>query len=1010
MGAAGFAFPFHQPMVCPHCGAENPASAGRCTSCGEAFSESALPTIAAAGMPSLSSSAPTMAATAGSGRVSGLRQGPLDIGAPFGTRYRILRALGAGGMGVVYQAWDDELGVAVALKVIRPEVVADPQAGIDVEKRFKRELLLARQVTHKNVVRIHDLGEVEGIKYLTMPYIDGRDLGSIIREARSLPIPRALRIAKQVASGLQAAHEAGVIHRDLKPENVMIDGDDHASIMDFGISRSIGPDAAASMTAHGAIVGTLEYMAPEQGRGADIDHRADIYAFGLMMRDMLVGRKRLTASNSAIAEMMNRMTRPLPSMKADLPDVPNALDAIVSRCVELEPDKRFSTTADLVAALDALDADGNLLPAAVVPQRRSWLTLTAGALLFVVAGVALALWWRGRVPAPPPPVRAPMSVLIADFQNATNDPVFQGSLEQALGIALEGASFISAFSRQDAQRIVTRNWPDRGGQIDEANARLVATREGIQVILAGRIATAGQGYTLDVRALDAQSNTDRVLATEQVRASSKAAVLEAVGSLAAKLRRGLGETELTDDATGETFTAGSIDAMRAYVRGQELNKAGRPQEALDALKEAVRLDPRFGRAYVNMGAIYTNLKQDDVARQHYEQALKLLDRMTTRERYRTQGIYYLGINRDYEKAIDNFKRLVNEFPADNIGHSNLALAYLYVRDVPHAMEVGKRAVELNPTSLLQRTNYATYAMYGGEFDTAVAEATTVLGSNKNYEFAHLTLALSKLAQGKVDDARAAYSALAAVSSLGKSMAAMGEADLEMLFGRHTRALELLAPAIAADEASKSETNLALKLVAQAEAFLATGDVKRAVAAVERARTFSDHESVLYPSGRVLIAAGTPEKALLIAQAMQDALPSQTRSYAQLLNGAVALHRKRYAEAIDAVRGALKLHDSWAGHVLLAEAYTAAGGQNAAQAQDEWNVCINRRGEATDAFFADSSTLRYLPAAYYWLGHAQQSLGGPGAARGSFEKYLEFRAQPMPPDPLAIDARTRIGAR
>ena len=223
----------------------------------------------------------------------------MSAGTEFGPRYRILRELGAGGMGVVYQAWDSVLGVAVALKVIRPDVMAsDPMLAQEIERRFKRELLLARQVTHKHVVRIHDLGQVEGVKYISMPYIEGKDLASVLRERRCLPVPEALKIARQIVEGLVAAHEAGVVHRDLKPENVMIDQDGQALIMDFGISRSVSRSTATA-TAAGAIVGTLEYMAPEQARGQAVDQRADLYALGLMLHDMLAGRRRLSRRRKA---------------------------------------------------------------------------------------------------------------------------------------------------------------------------------------------------------------------------------------------------------------------------------------------------------------------------------------------------------------------------------------------------------------------------------------------------------------------------------------------------------------------------------------------------------------------------------------------------------------------------------------------------------------------------------------------------------------------------------------
>ena len=165
---------------------------------------------------------------------------PLVPGQPFGSRYHIIRTLGLGGMGAVYQAWDAELGVAVAMKVILPEVMADPSVAAEVERRFKRELLLARKVTHKNVVRIHDLGEIHGIKYITMTYVDGQDLSSMLKREGTLMVPTVLRIARAVVSGLVEAHKAGVVHRDLKPANIMIDKAGDALIMDFGIARSAG--------------------------------------------------------------------------------------------------------------------------------------------------------------------------------------------------------------------------------------------------------------------------------------------------------------------------------------------------------------------------------------------------------------------------------------------------------------------------------------------------------------------------------------------------------------------------------------------------------------------------------------------------------------------------------------------------------------------------------------------------------------------------------------------------
>ena len=262
-------------------------------------------------------------------------------------------------MGAVYQAWDAELGVAVAMKVIRPDTMRDPLVAADIERRFKRELVLARQVTHKNVVRIYDLGEISGIKYITMSYVDGADLATRLARDGALPVTEVMRIARQVVAGLVEAHKAGVVHRDLKPANIMIDREGDALIMDFGIARSSGgpkndPDVAkllpagarqmpmaADATMAGSIVGTVAYMAPEQANGQEVDQRADIYAFGLILYDMLVGRRRAQHSNSAIEELQARMQAAPPPVKSILPEVPDTLDQVIARCLEPDRDKRY---------------------------------------------------------------------------------------------------------------------------------------------------------------------------------------------------------------------------------------------------------------------------------------------------------------------------------------------------------------------------------------------------------------------------------------------------------------------------------------------------------------------------------------------------------------------------------------------------------------------------------------------------------------------------------------------
>ncbi len=483
-------------MICRHCGSDTPEPAGSCAVCDTPFeSRGSTPT------PELStgsveipdeeahtavkrhdpaasdqlSEAPTkrplsepadttdeaLTSPITVTGVTAARTGPLEVGEAFGSRYRIIKLLGAGGMGAVYKAWDEILGIVVAIKVIRPEVLAHPAVARDFERRFKRELLLARMVTHKNVVRIHDLGEIDGIKYITMSYVEGVDLDTILKREGKLPVPRALRIGRRIVAGLKAAHDVEVVHRDLKPSNIMVDEEDEPLIMDFGVARSASAGAGGAeraphpqqqlkyqpgVTMPGTVVGTYDYMAPEQAKGEDVDQRADLYAFGLILYDMLVGpERRKSRSKETISREERTKQAPLSARKLD-PAIPEALDRIVLRCQERDPAARYQTAEEIEAEFEKLDEKGEPLP---VAWRISRLQIVAAALLAFIAVVGT--WWLTRTP--PPPVQPdPVSVLIADFQNRTNDPTFDRTLEPMLKLALEDADFITAYGRTEIRR------------------------------------------------------------------------------------------------------------------------------------------------------------------------------------------------------------------------------------------------------------------------------------------------------------------------------------------------------------------------------------------------------------------------------------------------------------------------------------------------------------------------------------------------------------------------------
>ena len=933
-------------------------------------------------------------------------------GQNFGERYHIVRLLGLGGMGAVYQAWDQELGLVVALKVIRPEAAADPEAAHALERRFKQELLLARQVTHRNVVRIHDLGELHGIKYITMPYIEGEDLATVLKREGRLDVRRTMQIARSMVSGLAAAHAAGVVHRDLKPANIMIDGEGNALIMDFGIARSVTrPSSAATIaglkpmrlsadqTMLGSVVGTMQYMAPEQARGLPVDHRADIYAFGLILYDLLLGRQRATRADSALEELTLRIKAPPPAPRTLDPQIPEALDRIVMRCVQPDADARYATTGELVAEFDRLNDAGKPLP---IVRRLTW-RIAASALSVFFALLALT-WWLARGPAPAVQ-RPPMSVLVADIQNKTGDPVFNGALEQALTIGIEGASFITAYPRTTAQQAAQKVRPD--AVLDEATARLVSSSEGINVILAGAIESKGSGYTISVRAVDPANGN--LLGDASATARRKSDVLQAVGSVASELRGTLGDAAPESDkiAAAETVSTSSLEALADYSRAQDLLFNLKDAEAIPHYKRAIERDPNFGRAYAAWATAATNLGRQAEAAELWKKALQLLNGMTEREKYRTLANYNLLVTQNYQQAAEHYKGLLDKYPYDRVGHLNLALTYFYLREFENALQEGKRSIEVDPKSLIGHSNYALYAMYAGDFATAAVEARKVIEQDPSAFKAYLPFAVAGLATFDVAAATDAYNRMAKANPEGASLANIGLADLAMYQGRFADAAAMLRSRISDDQKSNDRAYAATKHLMLAEAYEAEGKSAPALEAVRTAlKVGPQNETVLVPAARLYLRLGKESEAAGIASVLSQRLESQSRAYGNIIEGETATRRKRPVDAITLFRAASKLTDLWLARMDLGIAYIEAS--HYAEGFSELDQCFKRRGEASAIFLDDVPTFRYLATLPYWLARAQEGLGQLPAAAGNYKTYLQIRAA-AGRDPLAADARRRLNA-
>ena len=987
-------------MICPHCRCQNPHEARNCTGCGREILESDV-TIdsGAAGLTSTPTVLPQAKAPSGESRrrtpgssLSAMSGTPiLPEGFDISHRYRVVKLLGRGGMGTVYRVRDLELDRDVALKLIRPEIAEDP----DVLGRFKREIQLSSRITHKNVLRVYDLGEADGIRFLTMQIVDGSDLASLIKKEGKLPLARILSIFGEVCKGLAAAHEQGVVHRDLKPQNIMLDASGTAYVTDFGLAKSL---AGSGMTQMGAILGTPFYMSPEQVRGEPATTRSDIYSLGVILYEMATGVVPFRAE-SAYEVMMKRLThKPKPASEQN-PELPPFLQKIMDRCMATDPAARYPSADEVLADL----ASGTFSRSAAFIVR-DWrhVAVRASIAAAVVVALGLGVWLVRRAkPAAPREPKA-QSLLIADFENRTGEPVFSGTLESAFGIAVEGASFVTTFSRASARKVAVQLQPGTEG-LPDAVARLVAVREGVQVVASGSVERAGSSYLVEVRAVDAV--TGRVIEKVKVDAAGKEAVLGAIAKAAAAIRTSLGDSTPASLqlAAAETYSAGSIEAAHEYAQAQELQWAGKWDEAAKTYTRAAEMDPNMGRAWAGLAAVYANQGKASESEKAFREAMARIDRMSEREKYRTRGAYYI-VMRQPDKAIEQLEQLVKLYPADTAGMANLALAQFYRRDMPRALAEGRLAIAIYPKNVIQRNNVALYAMYAGEFDTALKESAAVLAMNPAFVKAFVAEALSEAALGRREDAAATYRKLEATGARGASYAAMGLADLALAEGRPAGAVPVLQAGSAADLENKSAEAAGAKLAALADAQLALGKGSDALASAERALAASRNLSVAFPVARVYLAAGSEPKALALADELAARLEPDAQAYARLIRGEAKLRRGKAREAVADFEEARKIADTWLGRYDLGRAYVELGAFT--EADTELEVCVKRRGEATALFLDDVPSWRYFPAALHALGRAQEGIKSPAAA-DSFKAFLAIRGN-AGGDPLVADARRRLG--
>ena len=595
----------------------------------------------------------------------------------FGERYQIIEEIGRGGMGRVYKARDLELGTEIALKIIRPDYTSKPR----FIEQFKQETLLARSISHENVIRIFDIGEAKDTKYISMEYIKGQSLKELIRSSGSLTVETVIHLTSQICSALSSAHKKKVIHRDLKPSNIMVDRNGHIHIMDFGLALLMGKEDVSFQK---RIVGTPPYFSPEQAKGLPLNQTSDLYNVGCILYEMLTGQQPFKADSTEEYIEKHLHERP-PSPLKEKPGIPLMLEKIVLKCLEKTPESRYQSAEDILKDMGLLQKEIFLSPHQKKKRQLKKILLILGLILVFAIPIYFIFLQKNPEESTVPELTR-MTLCVLPFQNNSREPALDNyrlDFQEMIITDIEQSKYLHVIPSIKLNSLLIRinQQPDDLLSTDVLDS--IAKDEKIQYYIQGNYSKFGDTLRFNVKIVKPDSY--EALDSRIIEFMEGDDVLDRIDELTIWVKTSLGFTryELVNDFDEKvTNLTNSQQALQLYFKGRRYYIEGDFEKSNQVLEEAIKLDQNFAMAYRNISSNYAYLQEREKAVLYAQKALELAQkgRGSLRQRLLIQGYAHYFLDRSPEQSVEDYKRILKIYPEDYEAHSFLGAIYRNSRE------------------------------------------------------------------------------------------------------------------------------------------------------------------------------------------------------------------------------------------------------------------------------------------------------------------------------------------